>query len=567
MAYLYMEHGPEVGASYELTTGTTTIGRYADCDIVMREAGRVSRYHAQFLCRDGRYFLKDMGSRNGTFLNDRQVGADPQSLQDGDRVRVCDLVFVFCADDRPQAKSGEGTQADGVGAPVPAAPDVILVEDSPAESSSLIMSKLDVKASSTGTIRLTASVEARLAALIEITRNLGRAVALEEVLPQVLKSLFKIFLQADRGFVVLQSDDGQLIPRWTHSRKEGDDAIRISRTIVRHVMDSKEAVLSEDAASEWTDISQSVADLRIRSMMCAPLLDSIGNALGVIQLDTLDQRKHFQQEDLEVLASVAVQAGIAIDNAQLHDQALRQKELEHDLALAHEVQQAFLPKTDAVIPGYEVCAYYSPANHVGGDYYDYIAMPDGRMTIIVADVVGHGVAAAMMMAKVSAEAKYCLASESHPATAMRELNERITRLGIDRFVTVIMLVLDPEKHEATIVNAGHMAPIWYRGDGTVSEPGGNLSGLPIGIIPGFEFRQATIRLEPSDVLVMYTDGVNEAMDPGGKQYTIGRLRDKICKSPTDLLELRRVLIEDVRRFMGGGNQADDMCFVCLQRVS
>jgi phosphoserine phosphatase RsbU/P len=383
----------------------------------------------------------------------------------------------------------------------------------------------------------------------------------------VLRSLFRIFFQADRGFIVLESEAGELVPHWTLARKGGEDAIRISRTIVRHVMESKEAVLSEDAASEWTDMSQSVADLRIRSMMCAPLLDSVGNALGVIQLDTLDQRKHFQQEDLEVLASVAVQAGIAIDNAKLHDRALQQKELEQDLALAYEVQKAFLPQTDISLPGYQVCAYYSPANHVGGDYYDYIGLPDGRTTIIVADVVGHGVAAAMMMAKVSAEAKYCLASESHAATAMRKLNERITMLGIDRFVTVIMLVLDPAKHEATIVNAGHMAPIWHRADGTVAEPGSDLSGLPIGILLDFEFRQATIQLLPGDVLVMYTDGMNEAMDLEGKQYTIPRLRSKICESHADLAALRQAMIDDVRGFMGTGSQADDICFVCLQRMS
>jgi phosphoserine phosphatase RsbU/P len=107
----------------------------------------------------------------------------------------------------------------------------------------------------------------------------------------------------------VKSDDGSLIPRWTRARKGGDETIRISRTVVRQVMDSKQAVLSEDATSQFTDISQSIADLRIRSMMCAPLLDSEGTALGVIQLDTLDQRKQFRKDDLEVLASVASRRG------------------------------------------------------------------------------------------------------------------------------------------------------------------------------------------------------------------------------------------------------------------
>lgn len=568
MAYLKTESGADAGRRYELDGDEITIGRYADCEIVLKEAGRVSRYHARITRRNDRFFVNDMGSRNGTFVNDVQIGEQLRPLADGDRVRVCDVVFVFRQDalptKRPNAKTLD--MGDTTDAQEKTSPGVILVEEGVEDSSSTIMSKVDVTASSAGTAQLSATAVARLAALLEITRNLGRALALDEVLPQVLNSLFKIFLQADRGFIVLQTEDGKLIPRWTKARKGGEDAIRISRTIVRHVMESKEAVLSEDATSDWTDVSQSIADLRIRSMMCAPLLDSEGNALGVIQLDTLDQRKHFQQGDLEVLASVAVQAGIAIDNAQLHDRALQQKELEQDLALAREVQKAFLPRTAPPLPAYQVVSYYLPAKHVGGDYYDYIAMPDGRMAIIVADVVGHGVAAAMMMAKVSAEAKYCLASESHPASAMSKLNDRITTLQIDRFVTVIMIVLDTLKHEVTIVNAGHMAPIWHHCDGAVSEPGSDLAGLPVGIIEGFAFDQATICLTPGDVLVMYTDGLNEAMNPQGKLYTIPRLRDKVAQKYEDLEALRQAVIADVREFIGDGTQEDDMCFVCLQRM-
>jgi serine phosphatase RsbU (regulator of sigma subunit) len=194
-------------------------------------------------------------------------------------------------------------------------------------------------------------------------------------------------------------------------------------------------------------------------------------------------------------------------------------------------------------------------------------MPDGRLAIIVADVVGHGIAAAMMMAKVSAEAKYCLASEQHPASAMFKLNDRMTALEIDRFVTVIMLVLDPEKHEVTIVNGGHMAPIWRRISGEISEPGDDLSGLPIGIMEGFDFDQATIQLSPGDVLVMYTDGINEALDRDDKQYTIPRLRDKVAEDHSDLKTLRDNIVTDVRQFMNGAKQEDDMCFVCVKRMS
>ena len=120
--------------------------------------------------------------------------------------------------------------------------------------------------------------------------------------------------------------------------------------------------------------------------------------MGVLQVDTLDQRKRFQQEDLEVLGSIASQAGIAINNAQLHENALKQKALERDLEVAREVQKGFLPNQRPELTGYSFFDYYQPANHVGGGYFDYIKLGDGRLAIIVADVVGHGVAAALLMA-------------------------------------------------------------------------------------------------------------------------------------------------------------------------
>src|SRR5690606_4744507 len=144
--------------------------------------------------------------------------------------------------------------------------------------------------------------------------------------------------------------------------------------------------------------SQSIADFRIRSMMCAPLIGADGRAFGALQIDTLDQRSRFSREDLEVLAGVAAQAALALEYAQHLDQALARKELERDLELARQVQRGFLPSAKPGVNGYVFYNYYQPAHHVGGDYFDYVQLPDGRLAIIVADVVGHGVAAALLMA-------------------------------------------------------------------------------------------------------------------------------------------------------------------------
>jgi len=569
MAYLVAENGPDVGTRYAVEGDELTIGRHPDCQIPVRDSGRVSRYHAQIIRQGESYFIKDLGSRNHTYLNDEQIDETLQPLKDGDRIRICELEFRFRV--RGPAKEGKSPSASTVSVSGKQGEDsslnAELVDDVTDDSSSTVLAAMDVVSGADGFVQVTPSLQARLSALIEITRSLGKALALDEVLPKVLNSLFKIFLQADRGFIVLRSEDGSLIPRWTKARRAGqDETIRISRTIVRRVMDSKEAILSHDVTKDdRLDMSQSIAELRIRSMMCAPLLDSEGTPLGVLQVDTLDQRKRFQSEDLEVLTSVAIQAGIAVHNAQLHERALRQKAIEQDLELAKEVQEAFLPQVAPQLQSYEFFAFYRPANHVGGDYYDYIALPDGRTAVIVADVVGHGIAAAMMMAKVSAEAKFCLASEARPAAAITMLNERLSAMGIQRFVTFVGVVLDPAKHEATIVNAGHMAPIWRRMGAVVEEPGEDLVGLPLGIMPGLQYNQKTIVLEPGDVLAMYTDGINEAMNPQGQQYTIDKIRAHVKKGAPELKSIGNVIVKEVLAHVGAGPQADDMCLVLMRR--
>jgi len=570
MAYLVAENGPDAGTRFSVEADELTIGRHPDCQIPVRDSGRVSRHHAQIIRQGQSYFVKDLRSRNKTYLNDEPIDDTLHPLKDGDRIRICELE-CRCRhrDPAKETKSpSKSTVSMGGVAGEDSSLNAELVDDEVTDdTSSTVLAALDVASGADGLVQVTPSLQARMHALIEITRSLGNALALDEVLPKVLNSLFKIFLQADRGFIVLRSDDGGLVPRWTKARRPiQDETIRISRTIVRRVMDSKEAILSHDVTKDdRLDMSQSIADLRIRSMMCAPLLDSEGTPLGALQLDTLDQRKRFQSEDLEVLSSVAIQAGIAVHNAQLHERALRQKEIEQDLELAWEVQAAFLPQSSPQMKNYEFFAFYRPANHVGGDYYDYIALPDGRTAVIVADVVGHGIAAAMMMGKVSAEAKFCLASEPRPAAAVTMLNERLSSMGIQRFVTFVAVVLDPAKHEATIVNAGHMPPIWRKMGAVIEEPGEDLVGLPLGIMQGLKYDQRTIVLEPGDVLAMYTDGINEAMNPKGQQYTIDKIRSHVKNGAPELQSIGDAIVNDVLAHVGASPQADDMCLVLLRR--
>jgi sigma-B regulation protein RsbU (phosphoserine phosphatase) len=557
--YLQVLAGTELGRKHSITADRMVLGRHPDCDIVLDSAA-VSRQHATLHRASGEHYVEDLGSRNGTFLNGQLVQGR-QLLENGDRLRICDLTLEFCAEIPATA-----TLASGIGPASGIATPALLIDDDAITRTSTITSRLDVSASQGG-VRLSVRPEVKLKALLEIMQSLSKTLLLDEVLPKLLDGLFKIFVQADRGFVVLRSPDGGLIPKAVKHRRPGNDDSRLSRTIVNKVIESKAAILSADAASdERFDMSQSIVEFRIRSMMCAPIINGDGDVLGVMQVDTLDQRSRFQEDDLEVLAGVALQAAIAIDNAQLHAQAIRQQQVQRDLELAQKVQQSMLPVAPATVEGYVFFDFYRAAREVGGDYYDYVELPDGRIAVVVADVSGKGISAALLMARLSSDVRYCLASAPSPAVAIRRLNAGMARSAWeDRFVTMVMAVLDPREHVATIVNAGHMPPILRTADKQALEIGGDKSGLPLGVLDDFEFEQVSVELPAGSFLTLYTDGISEAMNPAGEIYGLERIHERVAAPIASVKDLGRHILDDVKQFVGERAQSDDMCLACFGR--
>ena len=557
MAVLQVLKGMTPGQQFSLDGEKAVLGRHPDCDIVL-DVGAVSRQHAQILLIDADFYVEDLKSRNGTYVNGQLIN-DRHLLEDNDRIKICDLLFTFR---RAKTPSQSGTVDPSLGI------SAEMVDDAGGTTGSTVMSKLDV-GKARDSQRFSGNAETKLKALLEINNNLGSAISVDQVLPKVLDSLFKVFMQADRGFVVLQErENGPLIPKAVkHRRPDAEETIRISRTIVSQVMQGKEAILSADAASdERFDSSQSIADFRIRSMMCAPLVDSTGRALGAIQIDTLDQRSRFQSDDLEVLASVAGQAAFAIENAQLHEAAMHQQAFERDLQLAHKVQQGFLPSAPPKVDGYDFFDFYEPANQVGGDYFDYVPLPGGRMAMILADVSGKGISAALLTAKLSSEARYCLASEPTPAGAMDRLNAAFSASGWeDRFVTVIIAVLDPHTHQVWLVNAGHMAPFLRHPDCSLEEMGADAAGVPLGVDADHQYQQFSLQMKPGDSLTLFTDGFSEAMDSNNDLYGLARLRERLSAPSKSVTQLGGLLLADVKSFVGNRSQSDDMCLVCFGR--
>jgi serine phosphatase RsbU (regulator of sigma subunit)/pSer/pThr/pTyr-binding forkhead associated (FHA) protein len=560
MAILRAMQGLNPGQLFPLEKESTVLGRHPDCDIVL-ESGAVSRQHARVTCVDGNYYVEDLHSRNGTFVNGRMV-VDRQLLADGDQLGICELVFSFhLGPSDPDVEFEEE-------APGNIEATAAMIDDGRRTPSSTIMSKLDVSSGSSG-LKLEVNPQAKLKALVEIGQNLGKALGLGEVLPKLLDSLFKIFVQADRGFIALKdSATGRLVSKAVKYRRQQDaERARISRTIVHAVMSGKEAILSADAASDSRfGMAESIVDFPIRSMMCAPLIDSAGNALGVLQIDTLDQRSRFNREDLDVLASVAWWAAMAVENAQLHETVLREQARARELAVAHEVQRGFLPSAPPQIAQYEFFDFYESAHELGGDYYDYVQLPEGRLAVVVADVSGKGASAALLMARLSAETRFCLASEPTPVAAIGRLNRVFCGSGWeDRFVTLVLAVLDPARHQVAIVNAGHLPPLLRRGPAAVEKVGESETRLPLGVDEDVTYAQHTFALNSGDCLALYTDGITDAMNDRGDLYGHDRLWAQLASDAQRVSAIGQAILHDVKQFVGTRAQSDDMCLTCFGR--
>lgn len=560
MAVLKKVTGESAGQLIELKTDPTVIGRAPECTVVLDSNG-VSRRHAEVRRNGDGFAVVDLNSRNKTKLNGRVLDPDvPYPVAANDRIEICDIVFAFYL--APPKESPRRAQTDE------------LQVDDRADVSPLAL--LDASRSSA----LTSNVrpEVKLAAILDIARALSRELEIDAVAPKILDSLMQLFPQAERAFLVLvEAESGRLIRKAfkhrPHARRPGlgqsaytdEVPMSISRSIVNYVIGQKRAVLSQDAGNDKDlPTSASIADLKIRSVMCVPLLTPDGQALGIIQLDTSD-RKQFLQDDLDVLAAVAGQAAIALQNATLHESLLARERLDRDLKIAEQVQLRFLPQTLPKIAGYQFFAYYHATYEVGGDYYDFVPLPGGRLGIALGDVSGKGVAAALMMAKFSGDTRLNLRTEDSPSAAAGVLNNTLCAAGIDeKFITLSLSVLDPSTNRLRLCSAGHLPVLLRRADGTVEELGEEVAGFPLGILPDVQYEQIEVELRPGDVAVVYSDGVTDSRSPAEELYDTKehrRLLKRVKDASGGAEAVGKAILQDIREFSRGHAQADDITLV------
>jgi serine phosphatase RsbU (regulator of sigma subunit) len=544
MPSLRMTEGDSPGKEFALDRQVTVIGKGPSCDIILADK-HVSKTHARIKHTPSGLYIEDLNSTNETKVGGRTIKR--RRLKDGDVIKICGYKFLYVG-------GGE-----------------------PPKGTSTFLSEIDT---TTTAHRMASGVrpEEKLVAIMEVVTERTGVLAYDRVLEKVLGALFRIFPQAERGFVLFKDADGMGIRTGAMKVRHSESShSTVSRTIYDYVTVEGRAILCEDVAADGRfRASRSVRESHARTVMCVPLWDHERRAVGVLQIDTRSGESRFGRDDLAFLVAVAGAVGMAVENARLHEVAVRHEQSQQEGRDARAVQRALLPDRTPDVPGYEFWHDYEPARSVGGDYFDYRPLPgperpsatsrSGRWAITLGDVAGKGMPAALLMARLSSEVRLLLQAEPDPARVVERLNTNFCDGGTaDRFVTFLLLVLDSDRHELTVVNAGHMGPVIRRSDGRMEVVGEEGSGPVLGIIPGQAYRAEATTLGTGDVVVVYTDGVTDATSAAGVQFGVEQLRRTLSVAPGGAGPVGETIWEAVRRHAAGHAQFDEITLMCVGR--
>jgi sigma-B regulation protein RsbU (phosphoserine phosphatase) len=273
----------------------------------------------------------------------------------------------------------------------------------------------------------------------------------------------------------------------------------------------------------------------------------------------------FPAGDRRTLGLFANQAAIALENARLHRQALEKERLERELTLAAEIQRQILPKGSPDVPGYQLVGWNRPARQVGGDYYDLLPRDDGRVSLVLGDVSGKGMPAALMVSTLHSALRLLLDRTSLGPAFLERLNTHILESSAsNKFITLFLAELEPATGTVHYLNAGHNPALLLRRSGEVEELGS--SGLPIGLLPGSRYRKMTIELGPGDLLCLYSDGITECASPADEEFGMVRLLKLLAElRDRPLQELSDTIAQTTVDFAAGQPQLDDETVVLLRR--
>lgn len=532
--------------------GPFPLGRAPENKIVVNDYG-VSRRHAEIVLRDDGYWIQDLKSKNGTKVNGTLIQT-PSRLNPGDRIDIGPCQIHFARDTEPGSSVRVAdTKAPGT---VHAVPLADLVNAS--------HSATNIKA-----IAATGASPQRMAQFFEGMERLGPALLAHKPMAELFQFIVDLtsdVLRSDRTVLILRGEGEQLIPKATKQRgPTAGQEILVSRSIARRAIDDRTAILTSDAQSdERFKEQQSVIRQRINSAMCVPLWHE-EEVLGVLYVDNVAAPVPYEHTDLLILTHIGHLAAVKILETKSLEELQRRKLMEEDLKRAANLQQSLLPTEPLVSPPYRVAGKNIPSSDVGGDYFDFIDGEAPVLTVGLGDVAGKGMPAALLMTNLHASVRAHVESEAQLPIVMGRLNRSIHHaVRGDRFITLVLIAIEKKSGEIRYVNAGHNPPFLVRASGETEKL--SVGGLLLGMFPEAAYESALLRMDPGDVLVLYSDGVTEARDERddefGEERLASFLREHRTMDPERLVES---LIRAVHEFSSEGKPGDDVTVAVIRR--
>lgn len=528
------------------------IGRGGEGDNILQlDDGRISRRSATIVAEGSGYTLHDRGNRYGLFVNGVKV--QQHTLHDGD-------VITFGLEDSYQIVFHAAAAT-----PAP----------SPQESVANLLTRIGTLSHFTGAP--TSGGLSKLNLLLEATSLLHSQLPLDSVLGSMLDHAISI-THADRGLLIEPDASGALRVHQARSNKAENlppEALNPSQTAINQAISNKSAVITEDLNLAGLDLkaAESIVIQGLRAVVAIPLYASSrstadtgadqerGQLLGLIYLDSR-RIAAFSALDRQILDALAVQAASIMDNARLVERERERQRLEQELSIARTIQQALLPHGLNDFPHLAVTGVHYPCHEVGGDYFDVVPVSEDRTAILIADVSGKGLGAALLTTMLQG-ALSGMTMGADPVKVFNHINRFLCRHSeVGRYATMFIGMVG-EDGMFEYIKAGHPSPLLLR-QGKVSELYVEGS-FPVGLIPEADYESARLQLEPEDTLVLFSDGVTEAEDPNHELFEVSGL----CKVldgrvGASVEDLQQAILDAVRAFTKGANQSDDLTLLVVR---
>ena len=549
-----------------------TIGRSARNDVCIPDPF-ASRVHAEVRREGDAYILQDLGSANGTLYNGERVDGSVE-LTPGGRVQIGETEIEF--------QDMTALPAATMIADAPhSAPEATIALDSGHRTTSGLLEAIEgartqgsheagrTPAAGTASPKRAPVSEAHgdlLALISKVSVTLLAPAKLDEILRQIVALVFEA-VPAERCLIMLRDETSQeLKVRVAQVRDARSDVgeIRVSRSIIEEVVGKGQSVLTSDAQHDPRFMSSTMTIQGIRSVLAVPL--GVGERIfGIIYADSPLAEAKFTQDHLTVLTTLASVAAIRVENARLAEEELERERLNRELQLAREIQQRFQPTSAPHVPGFELQGISFPCYEIGGDYYDFIERPDGRVIITLGDVSGKGTSAALLMTSLHA----AIHAQSSTSQSLVETIAAVNRylaetIPPNRFATLFYAELDPQSGALSFLNAGHNPPLIVHAAGTMEQLAAG--GMPLGIMPNAPYREGRTQLQPGDALVIYSDGVTETQNTAGEEFGPVRLYDVVARNLERSAAAIRDQIESaLTKFAQGTDSVDDITLVIVKR--